>query len=337
MNAQITIESADEGIRLDRWFKRHRPDISHALLEKHLRKGAVRLDGKKAKSSDRIASGQVLSIPPVDKLVRTPPKERPPVTADETRVLQALVLYRDDSVIAINKPAGLAVQGGTGLKDNLDDKLDALRFDMRERPRLVHRLDKDTSGVLLLARHARAAKELSERFADKNVRKMYWALVVGCPEVEQGTIDLPLSKDERGTNSRISLWQEKMGVDEEKGKRAITHYRVVERLGNALSWVELWPVTGRTHQLRVHMAAIGHPIAGDGKYGGRGAFVEGSIDLPKPMHLHARRIQMTLPGGQWLDVTAPLTSHMKKSWKLLGFAEKAEGKSVLELYDEHAR
>lgn len=326
------IAAADDGIRLDRWFKRHRADISHALLEKHLRKGTVRLDGKKAKASDRIAAGQSVSIPPIEKMESIVPKKRPKLSEEETRDLQSLVLYRDDKVIAFNKPAGLAVQGGTGLGgNNLDDKLDALRFDLRERPRLVHRLDKDTSGVLLLARTPQAAKVLTERFAGKDVRKIYWALVVGRLEVEQGMIDLPLLKEERGQHSKIV--EEKVGVDPERGKRAVTYYRVVESLGHTLSWVEMWPVTGRTHQLRVHMAAIGHPIVGDGKYGGKDAFVEGSMDLPRQMHLHARRIQMTLANGKSLDVTAPLGSHMKQSWKLLNLSEKAPGPDITELYD----
>jgi 23S rRNA pseudouridine955/2504/2580 synthase len=306
--SEHAIEEVDSGIRLDRWFKRHMPAMTHGLLEKLLRKGDIRVNGKKAKASDRVEAGQVIGVrfevSGFSKNELTPKTSQ--LTPEDARMMQSLVLYKDADVIVINKPAGLAVQGGSKVTRSVDGMLDALRFDAKERPKLVHRLDRDTSGVLVLARSAKAASRLMHAFAGKKVEKTYWALVKGAPEIAQGKIDLPLAKQEEGD-------VEKVAIDEEDGKRAVTLYRVLERLSKALAWVELMPVTGRTHQLRVHMAAIGHPIIGDGKYGGRAAFIDG-MELSHTLHLHARRI--AIPGV--LDVTAPLPRHMKESWKTLG-------------------
>ncbi|HEU5048552.1 MAG TPA: RluA family pseudouridine synthase [Rickettsiales bacterium] len=307
---QYTVEEADGDIRLDRWFKRHRPDVPHGMLEKALRKGDIRLEGKKAKASDRVQQGQTITIrflatPPVAKEEKSTPKPQK-TTPEDAKMLQDAVLYKDADIIVINKPPGLAVQGGSKITRSVDGMLDALRFDAKERPKLVHRLDRDTSGVLVLARSAKAATKLMHAFARKEAEKIYWALIKGAPEIPQGKIDLPLAKQEDGDI-------EKVNIDEEDGKRAITYYRVLERLGKTLSWVELMPVTGRTHQLRVHMSAIGHPILGDGKYGAREAFIDG-MELSRKLHLHARRI--VIPG--LIDVTAPLPRHMEQSWETLG-------------------
>lgn len=305
---QKTVEDTDNDIRLDRWFKRHYPAFTHGLLEKALRKGDIRIEGKKAKSSDRVTAGQTIIIRIVMPEKR--PEKAPLVKTSEedARMLQNAVLFKNTDIIAINKPPGLAVQGGSKITKSVDSMLDALRFEAKERPKLVHRLDRDTSGVLLLARSAKAATILMHAFAKKEAEKIYWALVKGVPEIPQGKIDLPLSKQEEGD-------VEKVAIDEDDGKRAVTFYRVVERLGKTLAWVELMPVTGRTHQLRVHMAAIGHPIIGDGKYGAREAFIDG-MDLSRKLHLHARRI--IIPSV--LDVTAPLPQHMQNSWKTLGLS-----------------
>lgn len=316
------VEVADDGIRLDRWFKRHHPYITHGLLEKSLRKGDIRVDGKKAKASERVKAGQVIGVrgqgPGIskDKIFdpRSPtpdprplfPDPRPLISDDDIRMIQEAVLYKDADVIVINKPSGLAVQGGSKITKSVDGMLDVLRYEAKERPKLVHRLDRDTSGVLVLARSAKAAARLMQVFSGKKAEKVYWALVKGAPEISEGKIDLPLAKQEDGN-------VEKVAIDEKDGKSAITYYRVLERLSKSLAWVELLPVTGRMHQLRVHMAAIGHPIIGDGKYGGRDAFVDG-MDLSNKLHLHARRI--AIPG--MLDVTAPLPKHMQESWKTLG-------------------
>jgi 23S rRNA pseudouridine955/2504/2580 synthase len=229
----------------------------------------------------------------------------------DTAFIRSLVIYKDDDVIALNKPAGLAVQGGTKTSRHIDAMLDALRFGAKERPRLVHRLDRDTSGVLLLARGAQAAARLGKAFQGRQVRKIYWALVAGTPAVEKGRIDLPLGK-------RPGAKGERMAADRE-GKKAATLYSVLESAGHAAAWLALWPLTGRTHQLRVHCAAIGHPILGDGKYGGEAAFLPAE-GVPKQLHLHARELVLPHPSGRGeLRIAADLPPHMAQSWKLFGF------------------
>ncbi len=306
-----TVTDADHDIRLDRWFKRHYPALTHGLLEKALRKGEIRLDSKKAKASDRIATGRVIDIrcqmPDADPKKLTPDTRN--LTNEDARMMQEAVLYKDADIIVLNKPSGLAVQGGSGISKSVDSLLDALRFEATGRPKLVHRLDRDTSGALILARSAKAATRLMHAFAKKETEKTYWALIKGVPEIRQGKIDLPLAKQEEGD-------KEKVAINEEDGKNAVTYYRVLDRLSSTLAWVELMPVTGRTHQLRVHMASIGHPILNDGKYGGREAFIDG-MEFSRKLHLHARRI--VIPG--LIDVTAPLPEHMKNSWAMLGLSD----------------
>jgi 23S rRNA pseudouridine955/2504/2580 synthase len=313
-----TIEvAADESeIRLDRWFRRHFPELGHGRLEKLLRTGQIRLDGRRAAASDRVAAGQRVRIPPLGAApVTTPAPLRTPRPADAA-MLQKAVLHRDDSVIVIDKPAGLAVQGGTNTERHLDALLDALRFDARERPRLVHRLDKDTSGVLVLARTAAAAAKLAAAFRGKEVRKVYWAVTVGVPKPRQGRIDLPLAKLLRHGGERVV-------ADEDDGKRAITHYRVVAHAGSKFAWVALEPVTGRTHQLRAHAAAIGTPILGDGKYGAAAAHPAG-VPQARRLHLHARAIAFPHPDGGTVSVSAPLPPHMRETFAFFGFAESDE-------------
>jgi 23S rRNA pseudouridine955/2504/2580 synthase len=220
--------------------------------------------------------------------------------------------------LVLNKPPGLATQGGTGTTEHVDGLLDGLWFEHDQRPKLVHRLDKDTSGVLLVARTSRAAASFSKSFSSRTARKIYWAIIVGVPSIEDGMIDLPLSK-QPGTGG------EKMHVDEENGAPSRTRYRVIDRAGNNAAWVELQPLTGRTHQLRVHMAAIGHPIVGDGKYGGREAFLTGTIS--RKMHLHARRLRVDHPDGGQIDVRADLPQHFAESLKDLGF-DLADGDAL---------
>jgi 23S rRNA pseudouridine955/2504/2580 synthase len=315
------VHDEDDGIRLDRWFKRHMPQVAHGLLQKSLRKGAVRLDGKKADASTRLVQGQTLKIPDEWKTLPKEDAERKPktqmdVSDRDIKEIEQAILFEDDTIIVINKPAGLAAQGGTGQKISVDAILKARAEQLRQQPpRLVHRLDRDTSGVLILGKTANAAAELAQAFARKQAEKYYWALVLRVPNIEAGTIDMPLAKKAVGKDSRY----EKVQGDEEDGKNAITNYQVMDRAGQKLAWVELMPVTGRTHQLRVHMAGIGHPILGDGKYGGSESFFEGD-SIPKKLHLHARRLVLPLK-GRTLMFEAPLTGHMKKSWKLFQFEE----------------
>ncbi|WP_207484314.1 RluA family pseudouridine synthase [Arenibaculum pallidiluteum] len=311
------VVAADEAeIRLDRWFKRHFPQIGHGHLEKLLRTGQVRVDGKRAKAATRLEAGQSVRVPPVTAEPAAPAAPR--VSERDAAWLRSLVLFRDEDVIALDKPAGLAVQGGTNTARHLDGMLDALRFDAAERPRLVHRLDKDTSGVLLLARSAFAAARLAETFRGKDARKYYWAVTAGVPKPLQGKIDAPLAKEAGPQGERVA-------AGAEEGRRAVSLYQVIEAAGKRAAWVALWPLTGRTHQLRVHMAAIGTPILGDGKYGGEGAFISGA-EVPKQIHLHARRIILPHPrkGGR-IDVTAPLPPHMRATWSYFGFDGEDDG------------
>ena len=328
-DVQTLIVSPEEAeLRLDRWFRRHFPALSHGMLEKWLRAGNVRVDGKRAKSNQRLDAGQSIRVPPLPT-GPAPVAEARPVAVDPrtARMLMDAVLYMDDDVIVLNKPPGLAVQGGTGMADNhLDAMLDALRFDAPERPRLVHRLDKDTSGVLLLGRTASATAKLAASFKSRAARKCYWALVVGLPQYPQGRIDAPLAKlGGKGA--------EKVAVDEDDGKHAVTYYRVVDNALKRAAWLEMEPRTGRTHQLRVHCVLLGTPIMGDGKYGGKEALIEGT-GVSRKLHLHARAIRLPHPRTKAiLEVVAPLPAHIKASLAFFGFAE-SDGGRPFEAFEE---
>ena len=301
---EVAPEEAD--LRLDRWFRRRIPGLPFGHLAKWLRSGQVRVDGKRAKPGDRLRAGQAVRVPPFAAApVPTPAR----ISDEDAAALRATLLHRDARVMALNKPAGLAVQGGSKVRRHLDAMLDALRFEAPERPLLVHRLDKDTSGVLLLARDAPAARSLAAAFRGRRAEKVYWALVVGVPRPHRGRIDLALAK-------RPGPGGEKMAVDRDEGKSALTDYAVLEAAGRRVAWLDLRPRTGRTHQLRVHAAALGTPILGDGKYGGERAFVPG---LAARLHLHAREIAIPHPDGGMLRVTAPLAGHMAESWAALDF------------------
>jgi len=333
----LPVSEDDADQRLDRWFKKHFPNLSHGRLEKLLRTGQVRVDGKRAKAGLRIAAGQQVRVPPLPEAPETRPsttRRRTPADARDAAALRAAVLYRDDWVIAIDKPSGLAVQGGTGQTRHVDAMLDALCDDGAERPRLVHRLDRDTSGVLLLARTAVAARRLTASFKDKGTRKLYWALVAGLPERRRGRIDLPLAKlpGPKG---------EKVGTSAEEGKEAVTVYQLVasktiKGTRQRIAWLLLMPLTGRTHQLRAHCAALGTPILGDGKYGGKRAFPATERNdggaLSKRLMLHAREIAVPHPDdGTTLRVTAPLPADMAVAWAALGFNPKHGDAAVNDL------
>ena len=308
------VSEEDDGIRLDRWFKRHLPEASFGMVSRWARTGQLRLDGKRAVPGDRIEAGQTIRVPPIEEseAAKAPARrKRERLTPDEIEFVRSLVIHRDPAAFVIDKPPGLATQGGTKTNVHLDRLLDGLVEDEEApRPKLVHRLDKDTSGVLLVARTARAAAFFSKAFAGRTARKVYWALVVGVPSIEDGMIELPIAK-QPGTGG------EKMHVDEENGQPARTRYRVIERAGNRAAWVELQPYTGRTHQLRVHMAAIGHPIVGDGKYAGQEAFLTGTIS--RKLHLHARRLRIDHPDGGRIEISAEPPEHFRDSLASLGF------------------
>jgi 23S rRNA pseudouridine955/2504/2580 synthase len=307
---QFTVDAEDDGIRLDRWFKRHLPEATFNIVSRWSRTGQLRLDGKRAAPGDRIETGQVIRVPPAEAPKSAKPKrERAPLSQDQIDFARSLDFHRDKSALVLNKPPGLATQGGTKIKDHVDGLLDALDYDLDIRPKLVHRLDKDTSGVLLVARTPRAAAYFSKLFSTRKTVKIYWAIVMGVPEIQDGVIDLPLAK-QPGTGG------EKMHVDE-SGQQAKTRYKVIERAGNRAAFVALQPYTGRTHQLRAHMAAIGHPIVGDGKYGATEAFLTGNIS--RKLHLHARRLVLPHPDGGTLDMTADLPDHFLATLASLGF------------------
>jgi len=308
----MQVSRDDDDIRVDRWFKRHFPNVPYGQLAKWLRTGQVRVDGGRVKPSVRLSSGQEIRLPPMAPATSKPERTEPKVSAKDAADLQSCVIYKDDHVIAINKPSGLAVQGGSRTTHHVDGMLDALRYGADERPRLVHRLDKDTSGVLVLARTRQAAQTLSRSFQGRSVDKVYWALVMGQPEIEAGTIDAPLAKGG-------DYGQEKMGGAED-GQSAETDYRIIDHAAGRVAWLELRPRTGRTHQLRAHCALMGTPILGDGKYGGRESFFVG---LPKRLHLHAQTLALPHPAsGERLEVSAPLDAELRGSWKFLGFDPK---------------
>jgi 23S rRNA pseudouridine955/2504/2580 synthase len=308
----FTVNEDDDGIRLDRWFKRNLPEASFNIVSRWARTGQLRLDGKKAMPGDRILAGQVIQVPPpeaVQPSSRAARRIPDPLSPEEVEAIQAMVIGETPSAYVLNKPPGLATQGGTKTSRHLDGLLDGLADERGQRPKLVHRLDKDTSGVLLVARTARSAGHFAKEFSGRAARKIYWAIVTGAPSGEDGTVDLPLAK-QPGTGG------EKMHVDREEGLPAKTRWRVIDRAGNRASWVELQPLTGRTHQLRAHMAAIGHPIVGDAKYGGPDAFLTGGIS--RKLHLHARRLKIDAPEGK-IDATAELPPHFAESLAMLGF------------------
>jgi 23S rRNA pseudouridine955/2504/2580 synthase len=277
-----------------------------------LRTGQIRVDGKRAEANTRLAAGQEIRVPPLPD-APAPKAAHRPVDARDARALEAMVIHRDEHVLVLDKPHGLPVQGGPGIAKHLDGMLDALRFGAAERPKLVHRLDKDTSGVLLLARSAAAAAKLAAAFRGRDVRKTYWAVVVGEPTPKAGTINLPLVR-QGGPRGERTKGAEPGDRD---AARAVTEFRTLDAARRKVAWLELNPITGRTHQLRVHCAeALGCPIVGDGKYGGAAAHLEG---LPGLLHLHARALRLPHPAGGVLEVAAPLPPHMKETFAFFGF------------------
>ncbi len=372
--ATITVGRDEAGMRLDRWFKTHYPELPFGRLQKLVRTGQVRVDGGRVKTSTRLEPGMAVRVPPL-----TPPPGQEPDEADEAEdeeaaflaslpaakrrakgaveeagaaedggeaaakpatkpatkpasgkavvtrygtgragdaeTLRAMLLYEDREVFVFNKPFGLAVQGGSGLTRHVDGMLESLLDSKGQKPRLVHRLDRDTTGVLVVARTRLAATHLTAAFRARSTRKVYWALVKGVPKPHQGRISTFLAKGAGPDGERMRIARH----GEDDAVHAVTYYAVVDQAGQQMSWLSLRPVTGRTHQLRAHTAHIGHPIVGDPKY-----FEVENWELPGGMqnrlHLHARRITLPHPSGTGkLDVSAPLPDHMKQSWNLLGF------------------
>ncbi|WP_299612602.1 RluA family pseudouridine synthase [uncultured Tateyamaria sp.] len=328
----VTVEEGEGDQRLDRWMKRRFPQVSQGMIEKMCRKGECRVDGGRVKSSTRVEEGQSVRIPPLPDRP-APPVQKTRISDKDAQMMRDAVIYKDDQIIAINKPSGLPTQGGSGQTKHVDGLAEALMFDLDEKPRLVHRLDKDTSGVLLLARTRLAAKSLTAAMRHHETRKIYWALVAGVPTPYLGEIKYGLVKAPgrgKGGEGEKMIAVHPRDIDDTKGaKRAHTMYATLYRVASRAAWVAMEPITGRTHQLRAHMAEIGHPIVGDGKYGGSsqenmgdgwGAKVGGIIS--QKLHLHARMMRFEQPETRKvITVTAPLPDHMKDSWDTFGWTE----------------
>ncbi len=315
MRQVLSVEiGADEGEgRLDRWFRRRYPQLSQAQIEKLIRTGQVRVDGARAKASDRVAPGQVVRVPPLPEA--TPKLDVGKMSAKDVDFVRSLVIHKDNDVIVLNKPPGLAVQGGTKTTRHLDAMLDGLKFDAEKKPKLVHRLDRDTSGCLVLARHPRAAAFLGEAFRDRDTDKIYWAIVLGAPKPKVGEIRGWMRKAPGAHDADREMMQQCEQKDE-GAVHAVTQYVVLSDAGRQAAWVALRPVTGRTHQLRFHMAEIGHSIAGDPKYRSEQRSPGG---LAGGLMLHARAIRLPHPSGGMLKVIAPLSKQMEAAFGQLGF------------------
>jgi 23S rRNA pseudouridine955/2504/2580 synthase len=314
----IEVGQGEGGLRLDRWFRVHFPAITYGHLQKLLRSGQVRLDSRRVQANARLEPGQQVRVPAV---LREPAKPRPSVVPPlglskaDRDFIERMILLEDDHVLVLNKPYGIAVQGGTGTKRHIDGLLAGMADRFGDRPRLVHRLDRDTTGVLLVAKHRDAAARLGRIFQTRSAAKTYWALVKGVPRPPQGKIEAALVKAAGPDGDRV---RKALPGEQDKAMHATTHYSVIDRVAHKAAWVSLKPVTGRQHQLRAHMALIGHPIVGDNKYEGDKVLADSGIDAK--LHLHARRLVIPHPvaGEPAIDVTAPLPEHMRRTWEMLG-------------------
>ncbi len=319
------VKGADAGIRMDRWLKLNFPALPHALMQKLLRNGQIRVNGGRAKADRRLDAGDEVKVRSLAEFVRKErqgaanpvpvPSMAPPmgVSKADRKFIEDMILYEDDELFVINKPYGIAVQGGMKTRRHIDGLLTGMEDRFGGRPRLVHRLDRDTSGVLLVAKTREAASRFGRLFQTRSVQKIYWALLKGIPRPAQGKVEAALVKASGPDGDRV---RKARPGEQDVAQSAVTHYSVIERAGPKLAWVTLKPVTGRQHQLRAHMAIIGNPIVGDQKYeGDQNLPVE---DIEPKLHLHARRLILPRGKGEPLDVSAPLPEHMRTTWELLG-------------------
>ena len=328
----IMIGSDEAEQRLDRWFRRNFPHVTQGQIEKLCRKGDIRVDGGRVKANSRVEPGQTVRIPPLPAPGTAPKRTTTRISKDDAEMMRSVVLYRDDHLLVLNKPSGLPSQGGSGHTRHIDGLSEALCFDHHTKPRLVHRLDKDTSGVLLMARTQRVASDLTAAFRARDTRKIYWAVVAGVPHPAMGTIRFGLVKaaghGAKGEAEKMLCIHPDKLAEVVGAKRATTDYAVLSRLASRAAWMALVPVTGRTHQLRAHMAELGHPIIGDGKYGGSGQENLGDGwgaqlggEVSNKLHLHARSLRITHPvTGAAMTFTAPLPPHMVQTWDIFGWS-----------------
>lgn len=328
---QVEVSYEESGARLDRWFKRRFEGVTQGQVEKYLRTGQIRVDGARAKSSTRLEEGQIVRVPPlptkaeVEAAIKAKPKQPKKRDPRDDAFMRDMIIYQDDDIIALNKPAGLAVQGGTNTNRHVDGMLDAFT-DGEHRPRLVHRLDKDTSGVLLIARHPRAAAELGDMFRDRTLKKVYWAIVTGVPVPHQGQIRSWMIRGDGPEKERMVAAVQ----SQRESQHAVTEYSVITTAGQKAAWVALSPLTGRTHQLRFHMEEIGNAIVGDPKYPGRREPLYG---LGNGLNLHARALVIPRAKGKDLTLIAPVPDHFKHSMESLGFLMEEAGKNPWEPFE----
>jgi len=345
----LTVTEDEAGMRLDRWFKRRVPELSLSHLNKIVRTGQVRVDGARVKTATRLEAGQSVRVPPLQLDESAAPKKPAIVKAspEDLRAIKQMILFEDKDVMVLNKPYGLAVQGGSGMTRHVDGMLASMANERGDRPVLVHRLDRDTSGVLLIAKTRKMAADLGEIFRSRQTRKIYWAMVEGVPKPEQGRISLFLAKgdgmgDARGDSrskrppakdNAAPVGLEKMRIakhGDDDAQHSVTYYTVVDKVASRMAWLSMKPITGRTHQLRAHAEAIGHPIVGDPKYSGTDKHAPTKRDpmlmvpegVERKLHLLARRLVLPHPRGGIIDVTAPLPPHMQKSWDMFGLDVK---------------
>lgn len=314
----VTVKDSEDGLRLDRFLKARYPALGFSQLQKILRTGQVRVEGARAKPQQRLEAGQSVRVPPLGSVQAADTKPKPRTNPADALFLKSITIFEDKDVMVLNKPHGLAVQGGSGTTRHIDGMLASLAGQDGERPKLVHRLDRDTAGCLVIAKTRQAASRLGKTFNSRSARKIYWALVRGIPEPNQGRISTYLAKEG-------ALGAERMRVvrhGDRDASHAITYYAVVEHAANRASWLSLKPVTGRTHQLRAHLEHIGHPIMGDPKYGTQQESL--SSEIPDKLMLFARRITLPHPKGGTLDVTAPLPEHFKQAFDVFGFDAKGK-------------
>ena len=308
---QRQVEGDEDGMRLDRWFAHHFPQLGFGRLQKLIRNGEVRVDKAKVTTSTRLSPGQIVRIPPIDDPGVVKPVK---VNDDDAQFIRDMIMYEDDDIYVLNKPHGLAVQGGTGMKRHLDGMLKSLPNKKGEPPRLVHRLDRDTSGCLIVAKTKQAASHFGEVFRSRSARKIYWAIVAGNPHPQQGEISCFLARQSTDDGEQMAVV--KNGTP--GAQHSMSYYSTTDTASRRFAWVTLKPVTGRTHQLRVHMAQLGTPIIGDPRYFNIENW-QGAPGLSYGLHLHARRIAIPLRNGQRLDLSAPLPPHMRHSFETLGF------------------